>query len=85
VIALKDRFGQAAPKIELSEKTYRAIRNDTDSWRSPEHGRRTLIAYTEFFRRKYKEVVELRERGAGHPVIPFDQDDTTKTSTGAAQ
>jgi hypothetical protein len=50
--------------LEFNEANFRAIRADTDSWKDPLHGRRTLIAYTEYFRRTYAKVVEQAE-GAG--------------------
>lgn len=51
--------GESTASTVISPKSLRPIRNDTDSWRHPEHGRRALIAYTEFFRRSYLEVVRL--------------------------
>lgn len=49
--------------VTLSQETFRAVRNDTDSWKDPEHGKRSLIAYTEFFRDAYRRVVDLERRG----------------------
>ncbi len=43
----------------FSEETYRAIRMDVDSFRDLDHGKRTLIAYTEFFRSNYRRVIRL--------------------------
>lgn len=47
---------QTAP---FSEQTYRAIRMDVDSFRDLEHGKRTLIAYTKFFKNNYQRVIRL--------------------------
>ncbi len=57
--------GAEPVRVTLSEQTFRAIRNDTDSWKNPSHGKRTLIAYTEFFRANYRRVVELYEQRQG--------------------
>lgn len=54
--------GAEPVRLTLSEQTFRAIRNDTDSWKNPSHGKRTLIAYTEFFRASYWRVVEMHEQ-----------------------
>lgn len=62
--AREPRFGDATPSAVLSPQSLRPIRNDTDSWRHPEHGRRALIAYTEFFRRTYREVLRLEQSAA---------------------
>lgn len=61
-LATRAAASTAPQRAVLDAKSYRAIRNDTDSWKNPTHGRRTLIAYTEFFRDRYAEVVRL----AGH-------------------
>lgn len=56
--------GKEPVRAELSEKTYDAIVGDTDAWRDLSHGRRSLIAYTEFFRAQYRKVIQLGQ-GAG--------------------
>jgi hypothetical protein len=45
--------------LGLSEANFRAIRDDTGRWRDPEHGKRSLIAYTTFFREQYEKVSRL--------------------------
>ncbi|MFI4881426.1 MAG: ABC transporter substrate-binding protein [Phycisphaerales bacterium JB064] len=50
--------GQVAV-LEFNEKNYRAVRN---VWRDPEAAAEARIAYTRFFRDRYKEVVELEAR-----------------------
>ncbi len=52
-------FEADAPTAIISAKSLRPIRNDTDTWKNPKHGRRSLIAYTEFFRSNYRNIVEL--------------------------
>lgn len=48
----------------LSEQTYAAIAADTDSWRDPDHGKRSLIAYTAFFSDNYHKIIQLaRQHG----------------------
>lgn len=43
--------------VEFNADTFKAIRTDTNRWRDPEHGKRSLIAYTKFYKRQYAEVV----------------------------
>jgi iron(III) transport system substrate-binding protein len=38
----------------FSDATFKGMRLDTDSWRDPEHGRRTLIRYTQWFKATYR-------------------------------
>jgi ABC-type Fe3+ transport system substrate-binding protein len=45
--------------LELSEKNYKAISDDTKKWTDLDHGRRSLIAYTTFFRENYRRVTAL--------------------------
>lgn len=45
--------------LELNEKNYKAIRDDTKSWRDPDHGKRSLIAYTQFFSNNYHKIIQL--------------------------
>lgn len=47
--------------VIFSEATYKAVKEDTNSWRDPEHGRRALIGYAAFFRANYRRVVEMAE------------------------
>lgn len=70
---LKSRPSNAAAPAQavLSPETFRAIRADTDSWRDPLHGRRTLIDYTAQFRANYLSVVEL-ERNPSAAVTPAE-------------
>jgi len=50
--------------VEFSEANFKAIRDDTARWRDPEHGKRSLIGYTNFFRDNYRRVVAIgREHG----------------------
>lgn len=50
--------------VEFSEANFKAIRDDTARWRDPEHGKRSLIAYTTFFRESYRRVIAIgRENG----------------------
>lgn len=45
--------------LEFSEANYRPVRN---AWRDPDAAAEARIAYTRFFRDRYKEVVELEAR-----------------------
>ncbi|MEQ8844182.1 MAG: extracellular solute-binding protein [Phycisphaerales bacterium] len=45
--------------LEFSEENYRPVRN---VWRDPEAAAEARIAYTRFFRDRYREVVELASR-----------------------
>lgn len=57
---LAGRSEYAAPvELEFNADTFKIIRADTDSWKDPVHGRRSLIAYTEFFRQQYQRVIDL--------------------------
>jgi ABC-type Fe3+ transport system substrate-binding protein len=47
--------------VTLSPETFAAIRADTDRWRDPDHGKRSLIEYTKFYKRQYREVVRKAE------------------------
>jgi ABC-type Fe3+ transport system substrate-binding protein len=63
-----DRRDTLEPKssgvsVEFTAGRYSDIDGDTDSWKDLDHGKRSLIAYTKFFREQYKRVVELREQG----------------------
>ena len=53
-----DEDGQAR-LLEFSEENYRPVRN---AWRDPQAAAEARIAYTQFFRDRYKEVVELEAR-----------------------
>lgn len=46
-------------KLEFNEKNYAAISKDTGRFRDPKRGPQARIAYTEFFRGKYREVVAI--------------------------
>lgn len=48
-----------AVELPFNEANYRAVRN---VWRDPEAAAEARIAYTRFFRDRYKEVVELEAR-----------------------
>ncbi|MBY0311608.1 MAG: extracellular solute-binding protein [Phycisphaerales bacterium] len=50
---------ESVPTAPFSEQTFRAIRMDVDSFRDLEHGKRTLIAYTKFFKDNYQRVIRL--------------------------
>jgi iron(III) transport system substrate-binding protein len=54
-----DRSGNVVQRLTFSDANYRAISEDTRRWRDPVKGVRARIAYTEFFRRNFLEVVEL--------------------------
>lgn len=62
--AMPEHTMRDGTKLLLSEENFAAIRKDTNSWRDLDHGRRSLIAYTAFFRANYKEVIRLgKENG----------------------
>lgn len=46
-------------QLEFNEANYKAISADVRRWRDPERARLAQIAYFEFFRRSYHEVVRL--------------------------
>lgn len=50
--------------LEFNDANFKLIRADTDSWKDAVHGRRSLIAYTAFFRDSYRRVEELAQRAA---------------------
>jgi iron(III) transport system substrate-binding protein len=57
--------------VEFSEATFRDIRTDTGRWRDPVHGRRSLIAATEFFREQYRTVIDLGDGiESREPAVP---------------
>ncbi|HMN42831.1 MAG TPA: extracellular solute-binding protein [Phycisphaerales bacterium] len=45
--------------LELNEANFKAIEEDTGKWKDLDHGKRSLIAYTRFFRDQYRKVVQL--------------------------
>ena len=52
--------------LELNEKNFKAIKDDTKSWRDPDHGKRSLIAYTAFFSENYHKIIRLaKQHGLG--------------------
>lgn len=60
---LASRPEQLEPqRLIFNADNFKAIRADTDSWKDPLHGRRSLIAYTEYFRQTYRDVAERAER-----------------------
>lgn len=60
----EDRTRRTA--LVFSEANFKAIRADTDSWKDQTHGRRSLIAYTNFFREQYRRVAHIGESAAGN-------------------
>ncbi len=52
--------------LEFNAANFKAISADTDAWKDLDHGRRSLIAYTAFFRDHYRRVIELR-----HAAVPL--------------
>ncbi len=54
-------------QLELNEANFKEISSDTragpgkSGWTDLDHGKRSLIAYTEFFRGQYRRVVEMGE------------------------
>ena len=52
-------------RATLSESTYAAIDGDTNSWKDLDHGKRSLIAYTQFFRESYRRVSALAREKSG--------------------
>lgn len=52
-------------RLEFNEKNFKAIKGDTNSWKDLDHGKRSLIGYTQFFREQYRRVIFL---GEGHDL-----------------
>ena len=56
--------------LEFNAANFRRIAEDTSppgkegGWQDLDHGKRSLIAYTAFFREKYRRVIELGEQAA---------------------
>ncbi len=50
-------------RLVLNEANFKAISTDADRFRDTERARRTLIAYTEFFRSNYRHVARLGRAG----------------------
>jgi iron(III) transport system substrate-binding protein len=51
-----------AVTLTFDRANFAAIRADTDSWRDPLHGRRSLISYADFFRSMYRSVLDIEAR-----------------------
>lgn len=49
--------------VQFDQRNYEAIKKDTNKWRDPDHGKRSLIAYTEFFRNQYRKVIRMEKEG----------------------
>lgn len=49
----------AGAVVPITPDTLRWVSAETDRWRHPEIGPKSRIAYTEFFRRQFREVVSL--------------------------
>lgn len=62
LLARRSAFGSSPATLELNAANFRAIRSDTDSWKDPIHGRRSLIDYTAFFKHNYEQVVQLAKQ-----------------------
>ncbi len=61
--AMPEHVMRDGSKLEFNERNYKAISDDVRRWRDPEHGRRAMIAYAEFFERQYERVVRMGQSG----------------------
>ncbi len=52
----------AVLELPFDEANSALIKFDTDSWKDPVHGRRSLIAYTEFFRENFRRAERLARK-----------------------
>jgi iron(III) transport system substrate-binding protein len=52
-------------KLDFSEANYKAIARDTGNWRDPSRTPRATMAYTEFFRRNYRRIIDMEAERAG--------------------
>jgi ABC-type Fe3+ transport system substrate-binding protein len=50
-------------QLEFNAANFKAIAADTGNWKDLDHGKRSLIAYTMFFRQQYRRIVALAEQG----------------------
>ncbi len=53
-----------ARSVPFTAENYKAISDDTNRWRDPVKGTRARIAYTEYFRRTFKQVVAMEREGS---------------------
>lgn len=74
---LRGLIAGPAPEIPFTEGTYTAVRNE---WRDPVRGARLRIAYTNFFRDQYRQIIHAVESRSPIPQTANAAMDTAATT-----